>query len=133
MHIFKKIGLSCTLAAILALTSCASTEPRISINQTQKIIFANSELEKTIVVNDLRLSEKGEGMFLGFSIKNNSLENKELQYRLDWYDEQGLEINVKKSDWQALSLNANEQKRLAEFATSAKAKDFRISIRSLKK
>ncbi|MGL5291367.1 MAG: YcfL family protein [Vibrionaceae bacterium] len=133
MHILKKIGLSCTLAVIVALTSCASTEPRISINQTQKIIFANSELEQTIVVDDLRLSEKAEGLFLGFAIKNNSSQQQDLQYRLDWYDEQGLEINVKKIGWQALSLGANEQKRLAEFASSAKAKDFRISIRSLKK
>ncbi|MGL4735308.1 MAG: YcfL family protein [Enterovibrio sp.] len=133
MHIFKKIGLSCTLAAILAVTSCAQTEPRISINQTQKIIFANSELEQTIVVNDLQLSEKGGALFLGFVIQNNSAQHQDLQYRLDWYDEQGLEINVKKIGWQALSLDAKERKRLAEQATSAKAKDFRISIRALKK
>ena len=96
-------------------------------------ITLSPDLYRCIHVTSVRCVRNQAGFCLfQANVVNNSRREVALEYKVQWLDEAGLEIESVLSTWQNMAVQPGEIKGLGAVAPSKDAVDFRCYIRSLK-
>lgn len=120
------------LAAALLLTGCANQTAGISIDSSnQNVVLGNSVLGQTLEFGNARTSTVNDRLLAQVSVTNQSSEEQNLQYRFNWYDAQGLEVDSGKSPWRHITVYGKETVTLQGVALNPDAENFRISLRTV--
>ncbi|MFD2179704.1 YcfL family protein [Veronia pacifica] len=124
------------LAAALSaaiLIGCSSTDNRgISIDSSnQHVVLANSSLGKDLEFGNAQANLLNERLNAQVRITNKTGQDQAIQYKFDWYDAQGLEVDSGKSPWRQLIIYAGDSKVISGMALHPAARDFRVSVRHL--
>jgi len=120
------------------LTGCATTS---GYEASGKVVTAEGQitLDKSIVVNnrglaiDIELTDM-KSAFIGnllkvqVSLKSKNRDTVPIQYRFDWLDAQGFEINANQA-WKPFMLYGKETKTIQGVAPDQRAKEFKLKIR----
>jgi len=120
------------------LAGCATTS---GIEASGKVVQTESghELDKSIVINNRSLSNDLEitnirSVFVGnllkaqVSIRSTSRDTFPIQYKFEWFDAQGFEINANQA-WKPFLVFGKETKTIQGVAPDQRAKEFKIKIR----
>lgn len=120
------------------LAGCATTS---GIEASGKVVPTASghELDKSIVINNRSLSNDLEitnirSVFVGnmlkaqISIRSTNRETFPIQYKFEWFDAQGFEINANQA-WKPFLVFGKETKTIQGVAPDQRAKEFKIKIR----
>ncbi|MGF1867199.1 YcfL family protein [Enterovibrio norvegicus] len=119
-------------SAAMVLSGCAQNTSGISIDSSnQNVVLGNEVLGKSLEFGNAKTSEVNERLLAQVMVTNKSSESQNLQYRFNWYDEQGLEVDSGKSPWRQFIVYGNDTVTLQGMALNPNAKNFRVSLRNV--
>lgn len=126
------------MSASLYLGGCSSTAGVETSGRTAWDEQGARSLEKNVVFNglkgdiqivDVRSSMAGDIMRAQATLRSKDKDTLPLQYRFDWYDAGGVEINAGAGSWKPLILYGRETKIVQGVAPDPRAKEFKLKIR----
>ncbi|MHA2937924.1 YcfL family protein [Vibrio sp. RC27] len=119
------------LTTMIILAGCSSS-PSVGLSvegKFQQVIMDDSRTADTISVEGVSSAEE-QGHSKGIvRVRNKTAANVDIQYRFHWYNEQGLEVNLRPSAWNKLTIFGHDVMSLSEVSLSPKGKEFRVQIR----
>lgn len=136
---------SCGITAVLLLATtglvgCSTTAGVEAIGKAswnddgsrgldKKVVFNNSGLKGDIEIVDIKSVQVGDIMKAQATLRSKDKDTVPFQYRFDWYDAGGFEINSGAGSWKPLILNGRETKTIQTVAPDPRAKEFKLKIR----
>ncbi|MBK5276850.1 MAG: YcfL family protein [Desulfuromonadales bacterium] len=122
----------------LLITGCAITS---GTEASGKVVENNrkAELNKSIVINnrglasdieitDMRSTFVGKMLKVQVSLRSNNRDTTPIQYKFNWLDVQGFEINANQA-WKPFMVYGKETKTIQGVAPDPRAKEFKLKIR----
>lgn len=123
----KKLVLSLSVAATLALTACA-TPPPPRPNSIPTKVEQHGEMDY-LVVSNIIATKRNHLMAIQAEILNTDSDNQQLFYRFKWLDRNGMVIGDDEA-WQPLLVYAGQKQTINGLASSPQATDFKILVSS---
>ena len=131
---------SVALIASLGLAGCSTTAGVEATGKTswdeqgartleKKVVFNNSGLKGDIQIVDVKSAMAGDIMRAQATLRSKDKDTLPFQYRFEWYDAGGIEINSGAGSWKPLILNGSEAKTVQGVAPDPRAKEFKLKIR----
>ena len=89
-----------SLAAVMALAGCADNTAGVRVDSlTQNVFFGDKVLGSRLQVEDIR-TDLVDGHTRGIvRLNSNYKGDQHILYRFYWYDDAGLEVNLKQGPW----------------------------------
>jgi uncharacterized protein YcfL len=140
MGVMKHLACSgAALLAAVAIAGCASTSGIEATGKTtwsdegarelaQHVIFNSRSLAGDLQIVDLQSDRAGDLMRAQVSLRSKDRDTVKAQYRFEWYDLQGMEINAN-SAWKPLMLYGRETATVKGVAPDTRAKTFKLKVR----
>lgn len=118
--------------AVIFLVGCINySTTGISIdNSNQNVVLGNDVLKETLTFGDANTHIQGNRVVAQVIVTNRIRDDQKIEYRFNWYDLQGLEVDNAKSPWRQCIIYSGASIRLEEKALSSNAIKFRVSLRS---
>ncbi|MCZ4309352.1 YcfL family protein [Vibrio atlanticus] len=119
-----------SLAAVMALAGCADNTAGVRVDsQTQNVFFGDKVLGSRLQVEDIR-TDLVDGHTRGIvRLNSNYKGDQHILYRFYWYDDAGLEVNLKQGPWKQAIVRGFESISLSEVSVNSKATQFRVQFR----
>ncbi|MEZ9441843.1 YcfL family protein [Vibrio sp. 10N.222.54.F12] len=119
-----------SLAAVMALAGCADNTAGVRVDsQTQNVFFGDKVLGSRLQVEDIR-TDLVDGHTRGIvRLNSNYKGDQHILYRFYWYDDAGLEVNLKQGPWKQEIVRGFESISLSEVSVNPKATQFRVQFR----
>ncbi|MEZ9439575.1 YcfL family protein [Vibrio atlanticus] len=119
-----------SLAAVMALAGCADNTAGVRVDsQTQNVFFGDKVLGSRLQVEDIR-TDLVDGHTRGIvRLNSNYKGDQHILYRFYWYDDAGLEVNLKQGPWKQAIVRGFESISLLEVSVNPKATQFRVQFR----
>ncbi|MGB2078330.1 MAG: YcfL family protein [Vibrio sp.] len=115
------------------LLGCASSKTGLEVNDGhQQVLFTDTLLAQQIAVHDLDVVTEDNQRFATLTVSNLTGLAQSIEYKLYWYDHQGLEMNIHDEKWHPLTLDVGQNVQLKQAATDLSVEDFRIQFRRMK-
>ena len=116
----------------LALTGCSTTagvetsgrmgwDDQGARTLEKKVVFNNSSLAGDIEIVDVKSAMAGDTMRVQATLRSKDKDTLPFQYRFDWFDGGGLEINSGGGSWKPLLLTGRESKTVQAVAPDPRA------------
>ena len=125
-------GLS-SMVAGCATTSGIEASGKVVENGQKKeinksIVINNRGLAGDIEIVDMRNTFAGDLLKVQISLRSNNRDTVPIQYKFDWLDAQGFEINSNQA-WQPFMVYGKETRTIQGVAPDPRAKEFKLKIR----
>jgi len=128
------------LIASLALAGCSTTAGVEATGRTswdeqgarileKNVVFNSSGLKGDIQIVDVKSAMAGDIMRAQATLRSKDRDTLPFQYRFEWYDAGGIEINSGAGSWKPLILYGREAKTVQGVAPDPRAKEFKLKIR----
>ena len=128
------------ITASLGLVGCSTTAGVEATGKTtwdeqgarsleKNVVFNNSGLKGDIQIVDIKSAMAGDVMRAQATLRSKDRDTLPFQYRFEWYDGGGLEINSAAGSWKPLTLYGRESKTVQGVAPDPRAKEFKLKIR----
>ena len=128
------------ISASLCLTGCSTTAGVEATGKTtwdeqgarsleKNVLFNNSGLKGDIQIVEVKSAMAGDIMRAQATLRSKDKDTLPFQYRFEWYDGGGLEINSGAGSWKPLILYGRESKTIQAVAPDPRAKEFKLKIR----
>ena len=128
------------MIASLGLAGCSSTAGVETSGKTswdeqgartleKNVLFNNSGLKGDIQIVDVKSALAGDMMRAQVTLRSKDRDTLPFQYRFEWYDAGGMEINSGAGSWKPLILYGRESKTVQSVAPDPRAKEFKLKIR----
>ncbi|SRR6266568_5317864 len=128
------------LIASLALAGCSTTAGVEATGRTswdeqgarileKNVVFNSSVLKGDIQIVDVKSAMAGDIMRAQATLRSKDRDTLPFQYRFEWYDAGGIEINSGAGSWKPLILYGRETKTIQAVAPDPRAKEFKLKIR----
>lgn len=125
--------LAVSLVSLILLGGCSANTASISIDSgNQNVVVGDIALAQSLSFENAGIIINGSHPQAQVTITNLTTFTKNLQYRFNWYDSQGLEVDDETSPWRPIMLYGNETQILKAAPISPTVTNFRVSIRNLK-
>jgi uncharacterized protein YcfL len=119
----------CSTTAGVEATGKAAWDDQGARTLENNVLFNNSGLKGDIRIVDVRSTMVGDVMKVQAILQSKDKDTLPFQYRFDWYDAGGYEINSGAGAWKPLILYGRETKTVQSVAPDKRAKEFKLKIR----
>ncbi len=124
------LGLAgCSTTAGVETTGKSTWDEQGARSLEKNVVFNNSGLKGDIQVVEVKSVMAGDIMRVQATLRSKDKSTLPFQYRFDWYDAGGLEINSGAGSWKPLILYGRETKTIQSVAPDPRAKEFKLKIR----
>lgn len=131
---------SAVLIAALGLAGCSTTagvettgkmswDEQGARTLEKNVVFNNSGLKGDFQIVDVKSSMAGDIMRAQATLRSKDRDTLPFQYRFEWFDNSGMEINSGSGSWKPLTLYGRESKTVQGVAPDPRAKEFKLKIR----
>ncbi len=128
--VIASLGLAgCSTTAGVEATGKTTWDEQGARSLEKNVVFNNSGLKGDIQIVDVKSVQAGDIMRAQATLRSKDRETLPFQYRFDWYDGGGLEINSGAGSWKPLILYGRESKTIQSVAPDPRAKEFKLKIR----
>lgn len=119
-----------SLAAVMALAGCADNTAGVRVDSlTQNVFFGDKVLGSRLQVEDIRTDLVDGHTRRIVRLNSNYKGDQHILYRFYWYDDAGLEVNLKQGPWKQAIVRGFESLSLSEVSVNPKATQFRVQFR----
>ncbi|WP_434360282.1 YcfL family protein [Parasalinivibrio latis] len=119
------------VAAIILLGGCAQNTAGISIeSRSQHVVLADHGLALTLEFGAAESMSVNEHLKAMVSVTSKVASTQTLVYRFYWYNDQGLEVNVRKEPWRHVTLTGYDSTTLEAMSVSPDAVNYRVVVKS---
>lgn len=119
----------CSTTAGVETTGKMSWDEQGARTLEKNVVFNNSGLKGDIQIVDVKSSMAGDIMRAQATLRSKDRDTLPFQYRFEWFDASGMEINSGSGSWKPLLLNGRESKTIQAVAPDPRAKEFKLKIR----
>jgi uncharacterized protein YcfL len=119
----------CSTTAGVETTGKMSWDEQGARTLEKNVVFNNSGLKGDIQIVDVKSSMAGDIMRAQATLRSKDRDTLPFQYRFEWFDASGMEINSGSGSWKPLLLNGRESKTIQSVAPDPRAKEFKLKIR----
>lgn len=119
----------CSTTAGVETTGKMSWDEQGARTLDKNVVFNSSGLKGDIQIVDVKSAMAGDMMRAQATLRSKDKDTLPFQYRFDWYDASGIEINSGSGSWKPLILNGRESKTIQAVAPDPRAKEFKLKIR----
>jgi uncharacterized protein YcfL len=124
------LGLAgCSTTAGVETTGKSAWDDQGARTLEKNVLFNNSGLKGNIRIVDVKSTMAGDTMKVQAILQSKDRDTLPFQYRFDWYDAGGFEINSGSGAWKPLILYGRETKTIQSVAPDKRAKEFKLKIR----
>lgn len=128
--IIAALGLAgCSTTAGVEATGKAAWDDQGARILEKNVVFNSSGLKSDIQIVDVKSAIAGDIMRAQASLRSKDKDTLRFQYRFEWYDANGIEINSGSGSWKPLILNGRESKTVQGVAPDPRAKEFKLKLR----
>lgn len=138
--IFFGSAVSISLIASFAFTGCSTTagvetsgkmtwDDQGARTLDKNVVFNNSGLKGDFQILDIKSAMAGDMMRAQVTLRSKDKDTLPFQYRFEWFDASGIEINSGSGSWKPLTLNGKESKTIQSVAPDPRGKEFKLKIR----
>ena len=128
--LIASLGLvGCSTTAGVEATGKVSWDEQGARTLEKNVVFNNSGLKSDIQIVDIKSAMAGDILRVQATLRSKDKDTMPFQYRFEWYDAGGLEINSGAGSWKPLILNGRETKTVQGVAPDPRAKEFKLKIR----
>ena len=128
--LIASLGLvGCSTTAGVEATGKVSWDEQGARTLEKNVLFNNSGLKGDIQIVDIKSVMAGDILRAQATLRSKDKDTLPFQYRFEWYDAGGLEINSGAGSWKPLILNGRETKTVQGVAPDPRAKEFKLKIR----
>jgi len=128
--LIASLGLfGCSTTAGVETTGRMTWDEQGARSLEKNVVFNNSGLKGDIQIVDVKSAMAGDIMRAQATLRSKDRDTLPFQYRFDWYDASGLEINSGAGSWKPLVLYGRESKTIQAVAPDPRAKEFKLKIR----
>ena len=128
--VIMALGLmGCSTTAGVETTGKTAWDEQGARTLEKNVVFNNSGLKGDIQIVDVKSALAGDIMRAQATLRSKDKSTLPFQYRFDWYDAGGLEINSGSGAWKPLILYGRESKTIQGVAPDPRAKEFKLKIR----
>lgn len=142
MSMIKNKHLLLTLIfSVLFISACKNVPPVTSglgseqITPGQKysehLQVHNEKLAKQLHISDIKSRKTNDLLEINLSLTSTYEKSLQLQYQLQWFDQNGFAIEAGKSPWQSLELHGMQTITVASLAPSTKVASFSLYVREV--
>lgn len=134
MSFFPAAAVLAAMLAVAGLTGCRATsgiEASGKVDEAgleKKIVINNRGLSKEIEITDIKSTFVGNIMKVQVSLHSKDRDTVPVQYRFDWFDAQGFDLNANQA-WKPFLLYGKEVKVIQGVAPDQRAKEFKLKLR----
>lgn len=134
MSFFPAAAVLAAMLAVAGLTGCRATSGieasgKVSeVGLEKKIVINNRGLSKEIEITDIKSTFVGNIMKVQVSLHSKDRDTVPVQYRFDWFDAQGFDLNANQA-WKPFLLYGKEVKVIQGVAPDQRAKEFKLKLR----
>ncbi len=121
----------CSTTAGVETTGKMSWDDQGARTLEKKVVFNNSSLSGDIQIVDVKSAMAGDIMRAQATLRSKDKDTLPFQYRFDWFDANGIEINSGGGAWKPLLLTGRESKTVQSVAPDPRAKEFLLKIREV--
>jgi uncharacterized protein YcfL len=119
----------CSTTAGVETTGKTAWDEQGARSLEKNVVFNNSGLKGDIQIVDVKSGMAGDIMRAQATLRSKDKGTLPFQYRFDWYDASGFEINSGAGSWKPLILYGRETKTIQGVAPDPRAKEFKLKIR----
>ncbi|MFD2015268.1 YcfL family protein [Vibrio olivae] len=118
--------------AALTLSACADNTAGLRIDgATQTVLFGDNVLGSRLKIDHITTQDVN-GRTRGIvRLASQYKGDQHIQYRFYWYDDQGLEVNLKQGPWRQAVVRGMETIAISEVSINPQGTQFRVQIREL--
>lgn len=134
MSFFPAAAVFAAMLVVAGLTGCRATsgiEASGKVDEAgfeKKIVINNRGLSKEIEITDIKSTFVGDIMKVQVSLHSKDRDTVPVQYRFDWFDAQGFDLNANQA-WKPFLLYGKEVKVIQGVAPDQRAKEFKLKLR----
>lgn len=130
MHLIKSVFI---LAAVLLVSACTSgitgEASYIGTRHEMNSTTQNPILGMRISLDDIKTTRVNDLLQANIQMRNRWPFSQDVQYRIHWFDEQGIEIEPERAVWNKVILTGKSERSIKVSAPTEKAVEVRVSIR----
>ena len=124
------LGLAgCSTTAGLEATGKMSRDEQGGGEFEKNVVFNNSGLKGEVQIVDIKSALAGDIMRVQATLRSKGKDTLAFQYRFDWYDAGGFEINSGAGSWKPVILTGRETKTIQGVAPDSGAREFKLKLR----
>jgi uncharacterized protein YcfL len=128
--LIASLGLvGCSTTAGVEATGKVAWDEQGARTLEKNVVFNNSGLKGDIQIVDIKSAMAGDILRAQATLRSKDKDSLPFQYRFEWYDAGGLEINSGAGSWKPLMLYGRETKTIQGVAPDPRAKEFKLKIR----
>lgn len=128
--LIASLGLvGCSTTAGVETTGKMAWDEQGARTLEKNVVFNNSGLKGDFQIVDVKSSMAGDIMRAQATLRSKDRDTLPFQYRFEWYDNSGMEINSGAGSWKPLTLYGRESKTVQGVAPDPRAKEFKLKIR----
>lgn len=123
------------LTVLLALSGCATAGLRAgdsSLTNDPYVIVDSPSFGNQISIVKVAHDFVGQVMRANITIQNNRSRSLQIQYRISWFDANGMEIDGQGKPYRDVVIEGKDTINVTGVAPSPAAKEFKIRVRKLK-
>lgn len=134
MSFFPAAAVFAAMLVVAGLTGCRATsgiEASGKVDEAgfeKKIVINNRGLSKEIEITDIKSTFVGDIMKVQVSLHSKDRDTVPVQYRFDWFDAQGFDLNANQA-WKPFLIYGKEVKVIQGVAPDQRAKEFKLKLR----
>ncbi len=120
----------CAAVAAIALLGCAENTAGLRVEgANQTVIFNDNVLGSRLLIQDITTTQS-DGRARGVvQLESNYKADQVIQYRFHWYDDEGLEVNLKPGPWRRAIVYGYDRLSISEVSLNPNGTNFRVQIR----
>ncbi|MEZ8195604.1 YcfL family protein [Vibrio cortegadensis] len=115
----------------LMLVGCADNTAGLRVDGlTQKVLFSDHVLGGRLIIDDIATTQ-ADGHTRGVvKLSSQYKGDQHILYRFYWYDDSGLEVNLKQGPWRQAVVRGYESFSISEVSVNPNGTQYRVQIRA---
>ena len=127
--LFMVLLAGCSTTAGVETTGKTAWDDQGARTLEKKVLYNSFGIERDIEVTEIKSSLAGDIMKVQATVRSRDRDTLPFQYRFDWLDSSGMELNPGSGAWKPLILYGRETKVIQGVAPDSRGREFRLKIR----
>ena len=128
------------IVGMVALSGCSATsgaEGRAKVGWTDegapllnsKVVYNSSSLSRKVAIDEMTSSKSADMLLAQVTMHSKAGDTINLQYKFEWFDNDGLALNAAAATWKPLIIYGKESKTIQGLAPDPRGRDYKLLLR----
>lgn len=94
-----------------------------------KVVYNSSTLSRKVAIDEMTSSKAGDMLLAQVTMHSKAGDTINLQYKFEWFDNDGLALNAASATWKPLLIYGKESKTIQGLAPDPRGREYKLLLR----